>query len=503
MNLSIKFSSLLPLLPAMILAMTVLLVMLAIAIKRLHGLIVGLAALGLNGALLVLLLQFFGVLPAYVNGGNVMGLFLVDGFALFNSLIIIVSALACVTLSYRYFQSFNNNKEELYLLLLISTLGAVLMTSSHHLASFFVSLELLSVPMYGMLSFAYLKQKSLESGLKYLILSATASATLLMGMALIFAATGELGFTHLGEALMAGFGILPLFVVGAVMMVAAVAFKLSLAPFHAWAGDVYQGSPAPVTAFLASMGKVAVVALTVRFLLTSAAPAISAIDAILVAIVGVSIMAGNLLALTQTNLKRLLAFSSVAHMGYVLIPLIATGATADADSVISMYVLIYALSSVGAFGVIVLMTGAYGETDRNRATQEIEDEADSMAVYQGLFWRRPVLTAVLTVMILSMAGMPLTAGFITKMQVLFAAIQGGRFGLAFMVILGSAIGLYYYLKVLLIMFKRPMTIVPFDVPNDWRVKAGGLVLILITAFIFVMGILPNTLFKMASLAILG
>ena len=126
-----------------------------------------------------------------------------------------------------------------------------------------------------------------------------------------------------------------------------------------------------------------------------------------------------------------------------------------------------------------------------------------MAVYQGLFWRRPVLTAVLTVMILSMAGMPLTAGFITKMQVLFAAIQGGRFGLAFMVILGSAIGLYYYLKVLLIMFKRPMTIVPFAVPNDWRVKAGGLVLILITAFIFVMGILPNTLFKMASLAILG
>ena len=256
MNLSIKFSSLLPLLPAMILAMAVLLVMLAIAIKRLHGLIVGLAALGLNGALLVLLLQFFGVLPAYVNGDNVMGLFLVDGFALFNSLIIIVSALACVTLSYRYFQSFNNNKEELYLLLLISTLGAVLMTSSHHLASFFVSLELLSVPMYGMLSFAYLKQKSLESGLKYLILSATASATLLMGMALIFAATGELGFTHLGEALMAGFGILPLFVVGAVMMVAAVAFKLSLAPFHAWAGDVYQGSPAPVTAFLASVGKV-------------------------------------------------------------------------------------------------------------------------------------------------------------------------------------------------------------------------------------------------------
>ncbi|UZA09365.1 NADH-quinone oxidoreductase subunit N [Moraxella bovis] len=503
MNVSIEFSFLLPLLPAMILGVAVLVVMLAIAIKRSHSLIVGLTALGLNGALVVLLLQFFEKLPTHINRGDVMGLFLVDGFALFNSLVVVVSALACVTLSYRYFQSFNNNKEELYLLLLTSTLGAVLMTSAHHFASFFVSLELLSVPMYGMLSFAYLKQKSLESGLKYLILSATASATLLMGMAFIFGATGELGFVRLGQSLMAGFGLSPLFMVGAVMMVAAVAFKLSLAPFHSWAGDIYQGSPAPVTAFLASVGKVAVVALVVRFLLTSATPAISSVDVVLVALVLVSIVAGNLLALTQTNLKRLLAFSSVAHMGYVLIPLIATGTTADADSVISMYMLIYALSSVGAFGVIVLMTGAYGETNRNTATQEVEDEADSMAVYQGLFWRRPVLTAVLTVMILSMAGIPFTAGFITKMQVLFAATQGGRFGLAFMVIVGSAIGLYYYLKVLLIMFKRPMTIVPFDVPSNWRVKAGGLVLILITVFIFVMGILPNTLFKWASMAILS
>lgn len=502
MNLSIEFASLLPLLPAMMLAVTILLVMIIIALKRSHSLIVGVSVVGLNVALLTLLLQFFGKI-ALPNDGNVLGMFVVDGFALFNSIVAVVCALACVTLAYRYFQTFNNNKEELYFLLLTSTLGAVLMTSASHFASFFMALELLSVPMYGMLSFAFLKPKSLESGVKYLVLSAAASATLLMGMALIYASMGQLSFTMLGHSLISAPKFSPLLIAGAVMMVAAVAFKLSLAPFHAWAGDVYQGSPAPVTAFLASVGKVAVVAVVIRLLMTTALPAFTSVEMVLVVLVAISIIVGNILALGQNNLKRLFAFSSVAHMGYVLIPLIATGRSSDADSIISMYMLVYALSSIGAFGVVVLMTGEYGEKDRNTATKEVEDEADSMAVYQGLFWRRPILTSVLTMMILSMAGMPTTAGFITKMQVIFSAVQGGYFWMAGLVIVGSAIGLYYYLKVLLIMFKRPMIVQPFDVPNNWRIKAGGLVLILITVFIFIMGILPNTLFKLASMAILS
>lgn len=486
-----NFSALSALLPAMILAATVLVVMVSIALKRSHSLTVALSTLGLNGALLALIVQLFA---GSVQSG-VMGLFSIDGFAIFNSLVIVLCALACVTLCYRYFQNFDSNKEELYLLLLVSTLGAMLMTSANHFASFFVSLELLSVPMYGMLSFSYLKQKSLESGLKYLILSATASATLLMGMALIFAGTGELDFAKLAQLLTTNH-LSPLLIVGAVMVVSAMAFKLSLAPFHAWAGDVYQGAPVPVTAFLASVGKVAVVAVVARFLLTSAMPAIASVNAVLVLTVVLSVVIGNLIALTQTNLKRLLAFSSVSHMGYVLIPLIATGTMSDADSVMSMYMLIYALSSIGAFGVMALMSGV-------RHIHKGSDEADDMAVYQGLFWRRPMLTSVLTVMILSMAGMPFTAGFITKMQVLFFAVQGGRFELVFLVILGSAIGLYYYLRMLLIMFKRPLTSIVFDAPNNWRYKAAGLVLMAIAAVIVVMGVLPNTLFGLSGKAILG
>lgn len=489
----LTWGGLLPLLPAGVVGVTILLVMIGIALKRSHVLSASLSVVGLSIAFVLTALQLFDTLPS----GHVGTLFIVDGFAIVNGAVVLLSALACLALAYPYFATFKNNKEELYILILTATMGAMLMTSARHFASFFVALELVSVPMYGMLSYAFLKSKSLESGIKYLVLSAAASATMLMGMAFVFADVGSLTFATLGQFILRQ-NITPLLIIGAVMISAGLAFKLSLAPFHAWAGDVYEGSPAPVTAFLASVGKVAVVALAVRFFIVSASPSLIALDSVLVVLIALSVLAGNLLALYQNNLKRLLAFSSVAHMGYALMALVATGSAAD--TTVTMYMAIYALTSVGAFGVIVLMTGEYGEKDRNVATNALEDEADTLAVYQGLFWRRPVLTAVMTVMLLSMAGMPMTAGFITKMQVLFATVQGGRFFLAGLLIVGSAIGLYYYLKVILVMYKRPVEMVAFDVPDDWRVRANGVIMILVTIFVFLLGILPNGLFVLASFA---
>ncbi len=486
--------TLLPLMPMLIVAITALVVMIGISLKRSHFLTALLSVIGLNIALIYTLLQLFGYAP---HADKVGVMFMMDGFALVNMAVVLISALACMALAYRYFDSFKDNKEELYLLMLISTMGAMSMVSAQHFASFFMGLELLSVPMYGMISYTFIKQKSLEAGIKYLILSATASASLLMGMAFIYASTGTLEFAKLGQEVLAD-KITPLLVVGAVMMVAATAFKLSLAPFHAWAGDVYEGAPAPITNFLASVGKVAVMAVIVRFFVLSATPILPSVDMVLATLVVLSILVGNLLALYQNNLKRMLAFSSIAHMGYALIALLGGGA--GADTTVTMYMGIYALTSIGAFGVIVLMTGAYGEEDRNTMSAKLEDEADDMTVYQGLFWRRPVLTAVMTLMLLSMAGIPLTAGFITKMQVLFTSVFGGRFWLAGMLIVGSAIGLYYYLKVLLMMYKRPTTHIAFDVTDDWRFKANGLMVLLVTAIILGLGILPNGLFYLASLA---
>lgn len=481
--------SLLSFAPMLVVAVTALVVMLAIAVKRSHFWSATLSVVGLNIALIVLILQAVGVLPMGVPNH----LFVIDGFAVFNMAVILIASLACCTLSYGYFETLKDNKDELYLLMLIATLGAMLMATANHLAAFFMALELLSVPMYGMLAYTFLRARSLESGLKYLVLSATASATLLMGMAFIFANTGALDFKTLGLALAQGqIGLW--FVAGAMMMLVAIAFKLSAAPFHSWVSDVYEGAPAPVAAFLASVSKVAMMALAIRFLTVTAIPSLTAFNAVLILIIVSSIILGNLLAIRQNNLKRLLAYSSIAHIGYALVALLSVGA--GSTGVISMYMAVYALTSIGAFGVITLMSSPYKERGRT----SISGEADEMRFYQGLFWRRPVLTAVLTIMLLSLAGIPLTAGFMTKFMVIFSSVQGMRFWAALLVIAGSAIGLSYYLRVLTALYQRPKAHFEFDAHHEWGIKAGGVMLLVVTALIIVFGILPNGLMNLAALA---
>ena len=479
--------------PMVIVALTALAVMLAIALKRSHFWSATISVVGLNIALALLGLQIFDVWQV-THIPNPM--FVIDGFAQFNMAVVLVGALACCTLSYGYFETLKDNKDELYLLMLIATLGALLMTSATHLASFFMSLELLSVPMYGMLAYTFLRARSLEAGLKYLVLSAAASATLLMGMAFIFADTGTLVFGELSDVVFARQQVSPLLVAGAVMMFIAVAFKLSAAPFHSWVSDVYEGAPAPIAAFLASVSKVAMMALAIRFFIQSAMPILPSIETVLMVVIALSILMGNFLAIRQSNLKRLFAYSSIAHMGYVLVTLLSLGQ--NSSGIVSMYMAIYALTSIGAFGVIALMSSPY----RERGRTSVSGEADDLRFYQGLFWRRPVLTAVLTIMLLSMAGIPLTAGFITKFTVFFAAVQGMRFWAAGMIILGSAVGLYYYLKVLVALYQKPKVNLEFDAHQAWGIQAGGVMVLFITAIVLVLGVLPEGLVKVAALAIM-
>ncbi|MFL1731501.1 NADH-quinone oxidoreductase subunit N [Moraxella oculi] len=487
--MSYFIESLLSLAPMVIVGLTSLVVMLVIAMKRSHFWSATLSVIGLNGALIVLILQAASILPMGVSNH----LFVVDGFAVFNIAVILIASLACCTLSYGYFESLKDNKDELYLLMLIATLGAMLMASAAHLASFFMALELLSIPMYGMLAYTFLRARSLESGLKYLVLSATASATLLMGMAFIFADTGVLSFDQIGVSL--AYGQIGLWsVVGAIMMFVAIAFKLSVAPFHSWVSDVYEGAPAPVAAFLASVSKVAMMALTIRFLTSSAILYLESFNVVLIFLIIASILLGNLLAVRQTNLKRLLAYSSIAHIGYALVALVSVGA--DGVAVISMYMAVYALTSIGAFGVITLMSSPYKERGRT----SISGEADEVRFYQGLFWRRPILTAILTIMLLSLAGIPLTAGFMTKFWVIFSSVQGMKFWASLIVIVGSAIGLAYYLRVLTCLYQRPKAHLEYDASHEWGIKAGGVMLLIVTALVIVFGILPNGLMTISAFA---
>ena len=478
---------LMPYAPIIAVVLTVLVVMIAITIKRSHMVIGTISVVGLNIGLFALLGQMAGIIDSGTLVPTAEQLFVIDNFAQFNMVVILICALACFTLSYAYLADLDDHKEELYLLMLLSTVGALLMVSAQHLASFFMSLEMLSIPLYGMLAYTYMRKRSLESGLKYLVLSATASATLLMGMAFIYAEVGSLAFKPISMTLVDLFES-PLLIVGTAMMMFGIAFKLSAAPFHIWTPDVYEGAPAPVATYLASVTKVAMMALAVRFLIDTSLLALPSVQMLLMVMATLSILVGNLLAVRQTSLKRLLGYSSIAHMGYVLIVIVSIGSAAD--SISSMYMAIYAFTSIGAFGVVTLMSSPY----------RLADEADELTHYQGLFWRRPVLTAVMTIMMLSLAGIPLTAGFITKLFAILAAVQGTNWFLAGMIILGSAIGLFYYLRVMPTLFKRPKQFIEFDVSKQWGLRTGGIMVIAVTAIILFFGILPNSMIEWASLA---
>ncbi|SPL68982.1 NADH-quinone oxidoreductase subunit NuoN [Acinetobacter stercoris] len=481
MNFTMSFSELMPLAPVMIVALTTIVVMILTAIKRNHNLIATASVVGLNLAALDILIMMFG-------GGfapsNVMNLFMVDPFTLLYQLVILIAALACCTLSHAYIETYKENREELYLLMLASVTGALLMVASSNYASFFISLELMSIPVYGLLAYTYQREKSLEAGVKYLVLSATASAMLLMGMAFIYAYTGSLSFYDSVQALFEAIRQ-PMVVLGLGLIIFAIGFKLSLAPFHKWTPDVYQGAPAPIATFLATVAKVATIGLVIRFLLTSGAILIPSIDTIIMIIAVLSILVGNMLAVRQVNLKRILGYSSIAHFGYLLIGLVSM--TYASLGSVGVYIIAYTLTTIGAFGAVALMSSPYNNLD----------EAESLADYRGLFWRRPVLTATLTVMMLSLAGIPLTAGFIGKFMVIMAAVTTQHWFLAAMIIVGSGIGLYYYLRVMVVMYMTPPDQPRIDAVDHWGQKVGGIMVLGAAALVLIIGVYPDPIINLA------
>ena len=481
MNFTMSFSELMPLAPVMIVALTAIVVMLLIAIKRNHNLSATASVVGLNLALLYILFAMFG--GAFAPS-NVMGMFMVDPFSMLYQLVIVVAALACCTLSHAYIENYTDNREELYILMLCSVAGAMLMVASSHYASFFISLELMSIPVYGLLAYTHQRSRSLEAGIKYLVLSATASAMLLMGMAYIYAYTGSLSFYDNVQALMQAIQQ-PMVILGLGLIICAVAFKLSLAPFHKWTPDVYAGAPAPIATFLATVAKVATIGLFVRYLLSSGAILVDSIVTIITIIAVLSILVGNFLAVRQVNLKRILGYSSIAHFGYLLIGLISM--TYASLGNVTVYVITYVLTTIGAFGVVALMSSPYNN----------DNEAESLADYRGLFWRRPILTATLTVMMLSLAGIPLTAGFIGKFLVVMAAVTTQHWFLAAMIIVGSGIGLYYYLRVMVVMYMTPPDTPRIDADKHWGQKVGGIMVLAAALAVLVIGVYPDPIIKLA------
>ena len=334
--------------------------------------------------------------------------------------------------------------EEYYLLLVLAATGAAGLAASVHFASFFLSLELLSVSLYALVAYQRTDPLGIEAGVKYLILAGASAAVLLFGLALVYADLGTLEFVRLTAAAV-GHACGPLTLAGLGLILVGIGFKLSLAPFHLWAPDVYQGAPAPITAFVATVSKGAVFALLLRLFASFDVQESDALVIVFTLLAMVSMFVGNWLALMQTNVKRLLAYSSIAHMGYLLVAFLASGPWAAAA--VMFYLAAYFITTLGAFGVVSVLS------TRDREATALED-------YQGLAWRRPWVAGVFALMLLSLAGIPLTAGFVGKFYILAAGIRSTLWLLVVTLVINSAIGLYYYLRVLITLFRPPVESAP-------------------------------------------
>ena len=433
-----SFADLLPLLPLLVITGAAVLLMLCISLWRNHTA----AMLLCLGGLLLTALTAASMLDEAAQ--QVTPLIIVDRFNLLFTILLCLAAAAVAVFSHAYLRDLDDSREEYYLLLLIATLGAVVMAGSNHFVSVILGLETFGMCIYGLLAYPLHGQaskagsgkdaKPLEAAVKYLVLSAAASAFVLFGMALLYAQTGTLAFTDLTAAVRPAAETLT--VLGLLLITAGVAFKLSLAPFHIWTPDVYEGAPLPVTAYLATAGKAALFVILLRFVETSGAFRFDAMLPVYSFIAVLSIFIGNLLALLQENLKRLLAYSSIAHMGYLLIALIAAYNVAGTLNVeaVAFYLLAYTVMTLAAFGLLTALSSS-GE------------EIDTIGDFQGLFWRQPLLAAVFTGILLSLAGIPLTIGFIGKFYLFFAGVEGRLWWLLTALVIGSGIGLYYYLRI--------------------------------------------------------
>ena len=419
--------------PLFILTSASILILFSIAIKRNHKVIYGITTISL-------LADFIYLAVADTPAIWILEpLFIIDGFGKFNVGLILITTVAITMLSYSYFEQREERKEEYYILLILATLGACTLAISKHFVSLFLGLEILSVSLYSMIAYLRKRERSDEGGIKYLIIAACSSAFMLFGMALIYYASGSMDFAIIGNYL-STLEVLPVMLIaGFGFVTVGVGFKLGIVPFHMWTADVYEGAPLPVTSFIATVSKGGVVALLVRFFsMVNGYQYDSLINTFTVLIIA-SMFVGNFLALQQKNLKRLLAYSSISHLGYLLVAFLAGGKLGI--EAVSFYLVSYFITTVGSFGILTYLS------DKDRDAELLDD-------YKGLFWRRPWTAIGLSAMLLSLAGIPLTAGFVGKFYVVAAGVSSNTWLLVIMLVVNSAIGLYYYIRIIATMCDR-------------------------------------------------
>ncbi|MFQ5451747.1 MAG: NADH-quinone oxidoreductase subunit N [Nitrospinaceae bacterium] len=414
-------------------------------------------------------------LPVYsFNDGYV-----VDHLSIFFTVIFTMSSALAILISIDFNEREDIRIGEYYSLILFCTVGMILLASSANLIMIFLGIEIISICLYILTGIRRNEIKSNEAALKYFLLGAFATGFLLYGMALVYGATGTTSLLEISAQIKAGgVGSKPIMLMGLVLLIIGFGFKVASVPFHMWAPDVYQGAPTPITAFMAVGPKAAAFAAFFRIFAETLPGLSGSWETLLYTISVLTMFIGNLGAIVQTNIKRLLAYSSVTHVGYILIAVIAKNSLGAAS--LLFYMLAYALMIFGAFGIVILLG--------RKGNENLE-----MENYSGLAYKHPLLALSMTIFLLSLGGLPPFAGFVAKFYIFSAAVKEGFVILVVIAVLNSAISLYYYLKVVVFMYmKEPVT--------DFRITLSPMTLFVVALAVIgtiELGIFPDPIISLA------
>jgi NADH-quinone oxidoreductase subunit N len=430
------------------------------------------------------LILLAGTVYRFCHGSNnaFNDMFINDTFGAFMKVLVLVGAAASIFMSANYLERQRILRFEYPVLVMFSALGMMLMISAHDLISLYMGLELQSLSLYVLASFQRDTVRSTEAGLKYFVLGALASGMLLYGASLLYGYTGTTEFGHMAAALTAADHVSLGVIVGMVLLLSGLAFKISAVPFHMWTPDVYEGAPTSVTAFFAIAPKVAAIALITRVFMGPFAPIVAEWRQVIVFISVASMILGAVAGVRQMNIKRLLAYSSIGNMGYALVGLAA--ASEEGVKAIMIYVAIYMVTSIGAFAVVLMMK------QRDRMVEQISDLA-------GLGQTQPMLALAMAIMMFSMAGIPPLAGFFGKLFVFQAAIDAHLYTLAVIGVLTSVIAAFYYLRIIKAMYFDTASDDTLDKAEDRRLN---LLLTASAAALVLFILLPGPLLNSAETA---
>ncbi len=399
---------------------------------------------------------------------------LFDNYAVAFTAVIIVIAFLWFLMAEGFFKE-ETNQTDYFALVLFALVGAVIMVSYTNMAMLFLGIEILSIPMYILAGSNKTDVSSNEAAFKYLIMGAFATGFLLFGIALVYGATGSFDLKEITAAVTSGVALSSIFYVGVLLMLVGMAFKVSAAPFHFWAPDVYQGAPTVITAFMATIVKTAAFAAFLRLFSTTFMTVSGTWMHVVWVMAALTLLVGNITAVVQTSTKRMLAYSSVAHAGYMLLALLA--GNSYSNSAILFYAAAYSIGSIATFCIVNIIFNAR--------------KSDSVDAFNGLAKTNPFLAIVMTIALLSLAGIPPTAGFFAKYYIFTSAFAAGNVTLVLIAIIASLIGVYYYFRLIIAMYFKESTDEAAEVESNHK-----LLLLFVAIVIIAMGILPDCIIKL-------